>query len=62
MDAPKTRILPLQIVLRMVPISRTSIWRLEREGKFPKHVQVSVNRIGWIEGDIEAWIAEKKTS
>jgi prophage regulatory protein len=58
---PESRILSLKNVLGRVPISRTTLWRMEREGTFPKHVQVSINRIGWFESDVEKWISEKKT-
>ena len=59
---PETRVLSLKAVLNRVPVSRATRWCMEREGTFPKHVQVSINRIGWVEADIEKWIAEKKTT
>jgi predicted DNA-binding transcriptional regulator AlpA len=31
-----------------------------REGLFPPHIKLSANRIGWIEEDIDAWIASRK--
>ena len=58
---PETRVLSLKTVLARVPLSRTTLWRMEREGLFPQRIKLSENRVGWLEGDIEAWIAAKKT-
>lgn len=30
--------------------------RLEKAGLFPKRVQLGVNRVGWVETEIDAWI------
>lgn len=37
----------------MQPYSRQHIARLEKEGKFPKRVQLGQNRIGWVLEEIE---------
>jgi predicted DNA-binding transcriptional regulator AlpA len=42
-------------VLELVPISRTTLFRLMRAGKFPKGVYVSANRRIWFERDVVAW-------
>lgn len=36
-------------------LSKTQINRLEREGKFPKRVQISDRAVGWRSDEIEAW-------
>lgn len=38
---------------------RTTLWRWEREGRFPKRRQVGPNRIGWLESEIAAWIESR---
>ena len=35
--------------------SRTQIWRLERDGKFPKRVPIGEARIAWVESEIDQW-------
>jgi prophage regulatory protein len=35
------------------------IYRLEREGKFPKRIQLGPNAVGWIEHEVDAWIESK---
>jgi prophage regulatory protein len=38
-------------------LDRVTIWRRERAGTFPKRVQIGRQSIGWIESEIDAWIA-----
>ena len=40
-------------------LSRSTIWRLERRGDFPKHRQISPNTVGWIEQEIDDWMQSK---
>jgi prophage regulatory protein len=42
-------------VLAVVPISRSTLWRLERSGKFPKSVYISANRRCWFRDQIVGW-------
>jgi prophage regulatory protein len=46
-------------VLSRTGLSGSTVWRLERAGKFPTHRQVSPHRIAWLESDIEDWIAPR---
>lgn len=42
----------------IVPFSRSTIWRLEKSGKFPKRRQISPGRVGWLLSEIEAYLAK----
>jgi len=42
-----------------ITFSKMHIWRLEKAGKFPMHVQVSAQRIAWVESEIDAWILDR---
>jgi prophage regulatory protein len=44
-------------VIRCTGLSRTTIWRLERAGKFPRRLRLSANSVGWSSDEIEAWLA-----
>jgi prophage regulatory protein len=46
-------------IVKMTSLSRVTIWRLERDGKFPKRVQLSPRRVGWREDEIQEWISKK---
>lgn len=37
-------------------LSRTTRWRLEREGKFPQRRRISANAVGWLASEIHHWI------
>ncbi len=54
------RILRFPQLHERIPLSRPSIWRLERDGKFPKRLQISANAVGWLESEVDAWIAARK--
>jgi prophage regulatory protein len=56
-DEAKIRILGEPEVHRLTNLSRTTRWRLEREGKFPKRLRLSGNRVGWQANEVLAWIA-----
>ena len=53
------RFLSISDVLRIVPLSRTSIWRLERRGEFPRRIHVGLRRIGWRASEVRRWIDER---
>ncbi|MFQ5674050.1 MAG: helix-turn-helix transcriptional regulator [Nitrospinales bacterium] len=46
-------------VCRETRLSRTTLWRLERVGKFPARVQLGERAVGWRRADIEAWIESR---
>lgn len=55
----KTRILSIRTVCDRLGISRSTLWRLMRDGGFPKSIKLSPNRVGFDEQEIEAWIAQR---
>ena len=46
-------------VQRITGLSRTTRWRLQRDGMFPYRRQISPNSVGWLASEINAWVAEK---
>ncbi len=46
-------------VARRTGISRTTIWRRERANDFPRRVILGPNSTGWIEEEIDQWIASR---
>ena len=49
-----------QEVHRRTTLSRSTVWRLERLGHFPQHVNLSPGRVSWRERDILAWMAARE--
>lgn len=42
-------------------LSPTTIWRLEKDGRFPQRIQLSTNRVGWLRSEIYEWVAKRRT-
>lgn len=53
------RLLRLPQVMDVVGLSRSTIYALQEEGRFPKAVKLSTRAIGWVESEIQAWLAER---
>ena len=51
------RMLNEKQVLDIVPLSRTTLYRMEKAGRFPKSTYISPNRRVWYEDEIIAWQA-----
>ena len=54
------RLLPFREVAQRVALSRSTIWRMERAGQFPRRRQLSVNKVAWWEPEIEEWIRNRE--
>ena len=53
------RLLRFSEVRLRTGLSRSTIWRMERSGMFPKRVKVSVNVVAWREDEVGEWIRSK---
>src|SRR5713101_1737490 len=42
-------------VVEMIGVSRTTLWRMVREGSFPRPVQISQGNLGYLLETVEAW-------
>jgi prophage regulatory protein len=45
----------------ILPISRVTIWRLVRAGKFPRPIRIGGNATCWLEEDIRQYLASLKS-
>lgn len=59
MTLPLPRIVTKKELRLIVPYSPQHILRLEKQGKFPKRIQIGLRRVGWLLSDVEAWLAER---
>ena len=50
------RILNSNEVVKKIGLSKVTIWRRERDGSFPKRINLSERRVGWVESEIEDWV------
>jgi len=40
-------------------LSRVTRWRMERKGKFPRRVQISPGRVGWMGEEVKEWVESR---
>lgn len=55
------RILREPQVLDRTKLSKSTRWRLEKEGLFPRRIRLSQNAVGWYEEQIENWLIGRHT-
>jgi prophage regulatory protein len=44
----------------IVGLSRVTVWRLVRAGKFPAPIEISPGRRAWDISDVRSWLAARK--
>jgi len=50
------RIMRLSEVKAVTGLSKTTIYRFEKEGRFPSRVSLGERSVGWFEDDIEGFL------
>ncbi len=43
----------------LVPLGRTTIWRMEREGRFPRSRRIGKCAKAWLEAEVIMWMQER---
>lgn len=52
-------IIKLPGVIKIVGLSRSTIYSFISKGKFPKPIPLGGRSVGWLDSDIEKWIDKK---
>jgi prophage regulatory protein len=65
--SPHARAAPLRMlrfpaVRECTGLSRSTIWRLEQMGAFPRHRRLSANTVAWLEDEVVGWIRTRKSA
>lgn len=58
---PAERSTELQLLPEVVArtrLSATTIWRLERKGRFPKRLVIGLRRVAWRSVDVDHWMTD----
>ena len=42
-----------------VPLGRTTIWRMMRDGQFPRSRRIGKTAMAWLEDEVEDWIRRR---
>ena len=45
--------------MKGIPWSRVHIARLVKAGRFPLHINIGDATIGWVEAEVDEWLAER---
>ena len=53
------KLMTIKQVCAVTSLSRTTIWRLQQRGEFPKGVRLSTSRVAYPVPEIEKWITLK---
>jgi len=58
-DKEHAKLIRIKQVAEQVGLSIPEIYRLIREGKFPKQIQLGVFAVAWVEAEVQDWIQGK---
>lgn len=53
-------ILRTEAVVKRVSYTARHLLNLEKKGQFPKRRQLGPRRVGWVEAEIDAWLASRE--
>ncbi|MYL96405.1 AlpA family phage regulatory protein [Novosphingobium sp. FGD1] len=54
-NAASGRFLRINDIVAETSLSRSTIYRMVAKGQFPAPVQLSANRVAWMEGAVQGW-------
>ncbi len=55
------RIIRVNELQKMIGCSRSTIWRFEKEGNFPKRIALGERAMGWRYSQVMQWIKTRQT-
>jgi len=55
-------ILRFPAVRELTGLSRSTLWRFQQQGTFPKPVKLGENSIGWLASEVEAWLLSRPSA
>jgi prophage regulatory protein len=53
------RMLRLSQVVKKTGLGKTSIYELQKGGRFPKSVHLTGHSVRWIEAEVETWLVQQ---
>ncbi len=49
-------------VTALLNVSRSTLHRMVKNGKFPASIKISDSRVGWRQADVLAWVAKRQAA
>ncbi len=59
---PESGYIRIDTLIKFLPLSKSSIWRLSKNKKFPQPIRLSEGVTAWKADDIHAWLASKEAA
>ena len=56
---PRLALLRIDTVAARLGLSRSQVWRMVKEGRFPKPRRLSTRAVAWLEPEVSAWIGAR---
>ena len=53
------RIMRLKEVIEKTGLSRSTIYNLISQGKFPKQIELGARSVGWVDTEVDEWLKAK---
>lgn len=53
------KLLRLKQVMEMTGLSRSYVYELAKQGKFPKPVKLSEKSVAWVDQEVREWIDQR---
>ena len=51
------QVLRLPQVCKVTGLCRSMIYQLETKKRFPRRIKIGVRSVGWVEGEVQEWLA-----
>ena len=59
MDKTTERVIRKPELLATIGLSDPTIWRMEKQGKFPKRLRLGGNSCGWLLSEVMQWMEQR---
>lgn len=56
------KLLRLPQVMEITGLRKTKIYELNAERAFPRRVRITAHSVGWVEAEVQAWLAQRVES
>lgn len=53
-----TKLIRLSELAKLIGLSKSTIWRLIRAGRFPRAKRIAPNSVAWLESDVSDWVRD----
>ncbi|MFZ2315995.1 MAG: AlpA family transcriptional regulator [Gammaproteobacteria bacterium] len=59
MPKENTKVLRFPELRQLLGVSRSTVFRWERDKQFPQHIQLGTMSVGWLSTEVEDWLAKR---